>query len=89
MGAGISLMYAATYPEQVKRLVQLDGLKPISRHNLDTIVDKTRSHFDSLIQLETKPEKVHTTYEEAIERQRIGSEQISGRRVAFSHPIRI
>ena len=78
MGAGMSLVYAATYPEEVTRLVQLDGLKPISRRDPSQIVDHAREHFDSLMTLEAKPERIIPTFQEARERQRIGIEQISG-----------
>ena len=78
MGAGISLVYAATFPEEVKRLVQLDGLKPISRRDPTQVVEQTREHFSSLMTLESKPERIIPTFEEAKERQRIGIEQISG-----------
>ena len=78
----MSLLYAATYPEEVSRLVQFDGLKPISRSDPSTLVDITRTHFDSLFQLESKEERVYSTYEEAFEKQRIGIESLSGK---YSH----
>jgi len=77
MGAGMCMVFAATFPECVKRLVQLESLKPMSR-NVEMTVDNTRAHFDSLLHLENKPEKVYASYDEAYERQREGMEAFTG-----------
>ena len=77
MGASMSFLYAAVYPEHVRRLVMLDSIKPISRRP-PVAVEASREHFDSVFQLENKPEKVYPTYEVAYELQRRGSETLIG-----------
>jgi len=71
MGAGIASLYAATFPEQIKALIMLDLIKPVSRR-VDELLDRTRQAVESRLELETKmasrPEKVYPTHEEALAR---------------------
>lgn len=80
MGAGMSLMYSVTHPEQVKRLIMLDAIKPVSR-SLDTIIKRTRSSVDDLLSIEAKLSSGRGnfyTYESALQRLLEGSNQIHG-----------
>ena len=71
MGAGIASLYAATFPEQIKALIMLDLMKPISRRK-DELVERTRNAVESRLDLELKasckPDKVYPTREKALER---------------------
>ena len=71
MGAGISSLYAATFPEQIKALIMIDLIKPVSRR-ADELVERTRNAVVGRLDLETKmnnrPEKVYPTHEEALAR---------------------
>ena len=71
MGAGIASLYAATFPEQIKALIMIDLIKPVSRR-VDELVERTRNAVQSRLDLEAKmssrPEKVYPTYEEALAR---------------------
>jgi len=71
MGAGIASLYAATFPEQVKALIMLDLIKPVSRR-VDEVVERTRNAVLSRLELEAKmaarPEKVYPSKEAALQR---------------------
>ena len=41
MGASMCMLFAATHPEMVRRLIMLDAYKPMSRES-DQVVDMTR-----------------------------------------------
>lgn len=81
MGGGMSLIYAVTHPEQVKRLVMIDAVKPVSR-SLDVIVQRTRTSVDDLMAIEKKlstgKHNVYS-YESALNRLMEGSNQIHGK----------
>ena len=68
MGAGISSLYAATFPEQIKALIMIDLIKPSARR-VEELVERTRQSVESRLDLELKmssrPEKVYPTHEEA------------------------
>ena len=68
MGAGISSLYAPTFPEQIKALIMIDLIKPSARR-VEELVERTRQSVESRLDLELKmsnrPEKVYPTHEEA------------------------
>jgi pimeloyl-ACP methyl ester carboxylesterase len=84
MGGGMSMLFAATHPERVSRLIMLDIARPTSRKPAD-VVRMTRLHVDQFLQTETKleasalPGKAPPAYtwEEAKERLIQGSSVFS------------
>ena len=63
-------MYSVTHPEQVKRLIMLDAIKPVSR-SLDTLIKRTRASVDDLLSIEHKLNSGKRTvypYETALKR---------------------
>jgi len=53
MGAGMCMLYAATFPEEVSKLVMLDLVKPTSRYPED-LVNKTRQAVEDSLNIEEK-----------------------------------
>ena len=75
MGAGMSSMFAATYPEMVEALVMIDIVKPVGRKTED-ILERTRQSIDSFFTIEdkiAKGEKVYSSEEEAFKRLQDGA----------------
>eukprot|EP00527_Entomoneis_sp_CCMP2396_P007404 CAMPEP_0198151396 /NCGR_PEP_ID=MMETSP1443-20131203/55525_1 /TAXON_ID=186043 /ORGANISM="Entomoneis sp., Strain CCMP2396" /LENGTH=382 /DNA_ID=CAMNT_0043817043 /DNA_START=121 /DNA_END=1269 /DNA_ORIENTATION=- len=75
MGAGVSCLYSAAFPEQVKKLVLLEGAAPMERNPRD-IAKHVRSHVDrrllltqSLLEDENqkhKPRRIYPSLEVAV-----------------------
>lgn len=55
MGGGMSMIFTATYPEVVSKLVMLDCIKPISRP-IGSVVKRTRQAVDDIFNFERKLE---------------------------------
>ena len=74
MGASMCMLFAATHPEMVRRLIMIDSYKPMSRQPCN-VVDMTRLSVDQQFRTEDKLEKnkvSYDTYEEIYERLRKG-----------------
>lgn len=74
MGASMCMLFAATHPEMVRRLVMIDSYKPMSRETSE-VVDFTRLSVDQLFRTEEKlgtDQVTYDTYESIYERLRIG-----------------
>ena len=71
MGAGMSSLFAATYPEMVAALVMIDLVKPVGRKT-ESVVERTRLAVDNLLSIEKKiqsnTERVYKTEDEALAR---------------------
>lgn len=52
MGAGMSLMYSATYPEHVNHLIMLDAVN--GPRSTGSVVDRTRASIEDLLNIESK-----------------------------------
>ena len=75
MGAGMSSMFAAIYPEMVEALVMIDIVKPVGRKTED-LLQKTRESIDLFLTIEdkiSKGEKVYASEEEAFKRLQDGA----------------
>ncbi len=75
MGAGMSSMFAAIYPEMVEALVMIDIVKPVGRKTED-MLQKTRESIDLFLTIEdkkSKGEKVYASEEEAFQRLQDGA----------------
>lgn len=75
MGAGMSSMFAAIYPEMVEALVMIDIVKPVGRKTED-MLQKTRESIDLFLTIEdkkSKGEKVYASEEEAFKRLQDGA----------------
>ena len=75
MGAGLSSLFAATYPEMVEALVMIDIVKPVGRKTED-LVQKTRQSIDLFFTIEdkiAKGEKVYASEDEAFKRLQDGA----------------
>ena len=71
MGAGMSSIFAATYPEMVQALVMIDLVKPVGRPR-ENVVERTRLSVDNQISIENKlsqpNNKVYKSEQEALDR---------------------
>ena len=71
MGAGMSSIFAATYPEMVQALVMIDLVKPVGRAR-ESVVERTRLSVDNQISIENKlrqpNNKVYKSEQEALDR---------------------
>ena len=82
MGAGMSSVFAATYPEMVTHLVMIDLIKPVGR-KVENIIEKTRLSIDNWISIDKKMsqenfEKVFKTEEEALVRLQEAAKLMQG-----------
>lgn len=66
MGASIASLYAASFPEQVRSLVLLDGAGPLSRPARD-IAKHVRQHVLRRQMVSNKPPRVYPSIEQAVE----------------------
>jgi len=74
MGGSMCMLFTATHPEMVKRLIMIDSYKPMSRKP-SNVVDMTRLSVDQHFRTEEKLEKTpvsYDSYEEIYERLRKG-----------------
>ena len=79
MGAWLAGLYAALWPHRVRALIQLDGVKPISRQPAG-MVDRVREFFTNLDKLENSPRPDRPMTEaEAVERVMRGSNALHGK----------
>lgn len=81
MGAGMSMLYSVTHPEQVSRLVMLDAIKPVSRP-IERIIASTRASVDDLLSIEQKlssGKPTYYTYDVALKKLLDGSNLLHGR----------
>ena len=70
MGAAISVMYAAAFPEQVQKMVLLDGFGPLVRDPSD-VSKHLRLHIERrLKQKDIKPPRVYPSIHDAVETRR-------------------
>ena len=53
MGAGMSSLFAATYPEMVSALVMIDLVKPVGRRT-ESVIERTRLSVDNQLSIEKK-----------------------------------
>ena len=53
MGAGMSSLFAATYPEMVSALVMIDLVKPVGRKT-ESVIDRTRQSVENQLSIEKK-----------------------------------
>jgi len=53
MGGGMSMLFTATHPERISRLIMLDIAKPTSL-KVDHVVQRTRLHVDDFLRTEAK-----------------------------------
>ena len=71
MGAGLSSVFAAVYPEMVQSLIMIDLVKPVGR-KIENYIEKTKLSLDSFLAIEKKlsktSEKVYSSEEEAFKR---------------------
>ena len=71
MGAGMSSLFAATYPEMVQALVMIDLVKPVGRSR-ENVVERTRLSVENQISIENKlsqpSSKVYKSEQEALDR---------------------
>lgn len=66
MGAAIASLYAASFPEQIRSLVLLDGAGPLSRPAGD-VAKHVRKHVLRRQTVSTKSPRVYSSIEQAIE----------------------
>ena len=76
MGAGMSSMFAATYPDMVEALVMIDLVKPVGRKT-ENLIENTREAIDTFLAIDKKlskgSERVYKTEEEAFDRLQEGA----------------
>ena len=76
MGAGMSSMFAATYPDMVDALVMIDLVKPVGRKT-ENLIENTREAVDTFLAIDKKlskgSERVYKTEEEAFDRLQEGA----------------
>ncbi|GAX28933.1 hypothetical protein FisN_20Lh254 [Fistulifera solaris] len=66
MGASLASLYAASFPEQIRSLVLLDGAGPLSRPARD-IAKHVRQHVLRRQTVSNKPPRVYPSIEQAVE----------------------
>ena len=76
MGAGMSSLFAATFPEMVEALVMIDLVKPVGRRT-ENLIENTREAVNTFLAIEMKlskgSEKTYKTEEEAFNRLQDGA----------------
>lgn len=79
MGGWMAQLYAAVFPQQVRAVISLDGVKPVSRFP-ETMVPRLRDYYKGSGAMEKgggRPSKVMTK-EEALERLFTGTNKLHG-----------
>ena len=86
MGAGLSSLFSAVYPEMVHSLIMIDLIKPVGR-SIENYIERTKLSLDSFLAIEKKlktPERVFKTEEEAFQRLQAGAKYVNNCRIFFN-----
>ncbi|CAL4205860.1 unnamed protein product [Meganyctiphanes norvegica] len=64
MGGGVSMLYAGTFPEKVKKIVMIDLIKPMS-YPIDMQPDRTRESIEQTFKIENRLNNSPPSYDYA------------------------
>jgi pimeloyl-ACP methyl ester carboxylesterase len=89
LGAGISSLYAAAFPERVSKLVLLDGAGFLAREAKDTALHvrrhvESRQKFQTRDATRTKSPRIYPSLERAIQTRRLSASRMPGKQ-SISH----
>lgn len=92
MGAGMSSLFAATFPEMVEALVMIDLVKPVGRRT-ENLIENTREAVNTFLAIEMKlskgSEKTYKTEEEAFDRLQDGARVLQGEGAVTDESLRL